>query len=86
MLPWLMIPHKQIRVKHSILETYYIKQLSCVRVVVENTFIIFNKTFWELMIKSNLHVNFFLDVVICCYILHNMIFNGKDVDIDESML
>jgi hypothetical protein len=42
--------------------------------------------FWELMIKSNLHVNFLLDVVICCCILHNMILSGKDVDIDELML
>ncbi len=35
------------------------------------------------MIKSNLHVNFLLDVVIYCCILHNMILNSKDVDIDE---
>ncbi len=41
--------------------------------------------FQELMIKSNLHVNFFLDVVIYCYILHNMTLSGKDVDIDEVM-
>lgn len=38
------------------------------------------------MIKSNLHVNFFLDVVIYCCILYNMILSGKDVDIDELML
>ncbi len=38
------------------------------------------------MIKSNLHVIFFLDVVIYCCILHNMILNDKDVDIDELML
>ncbi len=37
------------------------------------------------MIKSNLRVNSFLDVVIYCCILHNMILSGKDVDIDEFM-
>ncbi len=37
------------------------------------------------MIKSNLHVNFFRDVVIYCCILHNMILSDKDVDIDELM-
>jgi hypothetical protein len=41
--------------------------------------------FKELMIKSNLHVSFFSDVDICCYILHNMILSGKDVDINELM-
>ncbi len=41
--------------------------------------------FRELMIKSNLHVNFLLDVVIYCYILHNMILSGKDTNIDELM-
>ncbi len=39
--------------------------------------------FQELMIKSNLHVSFFSDVVICCCILRNMILSGKDVDINE---
>jgi hypothetical protein len=81
-----MVPHRKIGVKHSVLETYYIKQLSCARVVVENTFIIIKKMFRELMIKSNLLVNFLLDVVICCYILHNMILSGKDVDTDELMI
>jgi hypothetical protein len=85
LLPWLMVPHKQIGVRHLVLKTYYIKQLSHVRVVVENTFIIFKKRFWELMIKSNLHVNFLLDVVICCCILHNMILSGKDANIDALM-
>jgi len=38
-----------------------------------------------LMIKSNLHVILFPNVVICCCMLHNMIMNGKDIDIDEFM-
>jgi hypothetical protein len=38
------------------------------------------------MIKSNLHVHVFPDVVIYCCILHNMILSGKDVDIDGLML
>ncbi len=42
--------------------------------------------FRVLMIKSNLHVNFFLDVVIYCYILYNMILSGKHVNIDGLML
>ncbi len=38
------------------------------------------------MIKSNLDVYFFPNVVICCCMLHNMILNGKNVDIYELML
>jgi hypothetical protein len=59
LLPWLMAPHKQTGVRHLILEAYYIKQFFCAKVIVENTFIILKKTFWELMIKSNLHFFFF---------------------------
>jgi hypothetical protein len=56
------------------------------RVVVENSFNILKKTFKELLIKSNLNVLFFLDVVVCCCMFHNMILNGKDIDIDKLML
>jgi hypothetical protein len=35
------------------------------------------------MIKSNLDVQFFLDVVVCCCLLHNMILNKKNDDINE---
>ncbi len=38
------------------------------------------------MIKSNLDVHFFSNVVICCCMLHNMILNGKNVEIYELML
>jgi uncharacterized protein (DUF1919 family) len=81
-----MVPHKQTRARHSILEAFYNKQLSCVRVIIENSFNVLKKKCWELMIKSNLNVKFHLDVVICYSIPHNMILNGKDVDIDELML
>ncbi len=36
------------------------------------------------MMKSNLNV--LLPDVGCCCILHNMILNGKDADIDELMV
>jgi hypothetical protein len=64
----------------------YIKQLSHSRVVLENNFGILKKTFKELLIKSNLNVLFFLDVVVCCYMFHNMILSGKDINIDKLML
>jgi hypothetical protein len=55
------------------------------RIVLENNFDILKKTFKELLIKSNLHVLFFPNVVVCHCMLHNMILNGKDIDIDKLM-
>lgn len=50
-----------------------------------NNFGILKKTFQELMIKSNMFVHFFTNVIICCCMLHNMILIGKDADINELM-
>jgi len=84
LLPWLMMPHKQISVQHSILEALYDKQLSCDKIV-ENNFGILEKTLCELMIKFNLNMHFFPNVVICCCMLHNIIINEKYINIDELM-
>jgi hypothetical protein len=56
------------------------------RITIKNKFGIFKNMFKEFFIKSNLNVLFLLDVVICCCMLHNMILNGKDEDVDELML
>jgi len=56
------------------------------RIIRKNNFGILKKMFREFFIKSNLNVLFFLDLVICCCMLHNMIVNGKDEDSDELML
>jgi len=86
LLPWLMVPHKQIRIWHFCAIRLYNKQLSHSKVVLENNFGILKKTFKELLIKSNLNVLFLLDVVICSYMFHNMILSGKDINIDKLML
>jgi len=52
----------------------YNKQLFHERVVVENNVDILKKIFKELLIKSNLNVLFLLDVVVCCCMLHNLIY------------
>jgi hypothetical protein len=55
------------------------------RITIKNNFNILKKIFREYFIKSNLNVLFLLDVVICCRMLHNMILNGKDENVDELM-
>jgi hypothetical protein len=84
LLPWLVVPHKQIIVQRSILEALHNKQLSCDKVV-ENNFGMLKKTLCELMIKFNLNLHFLPNVVICCCMLHNIIINGKYINIDELM-
>ncbi len=54
--------------------------------MVENNFGILKKTFQKLMIKSNLNFFSLLNVLVCYCILHNMILNRNDVDINELML
>ncbi len=78
-----MVPHKQIQMCCYVLKVLYNKWLSHAKVMVENTFGILKETFKELMIKSNLNVLLLLDVVICYYMLHNMILNDKDFNINE---
>jgi len=80
-----MVPHEQVSVQHSILEALYNKQLSCDKVVA-NSFGILKKTLCELMIKSNLNMHFFPNVVICFCMLHNIIINGIYINIDDLML
>jgi hypothetical protein len=42
----------------------------------KNAFDISKKTFYELWLKSSFH-HLFLDVVICCCMLHNLILNWR---------
>ncbi len=50
--------------------------------MVKNSFSILKKTFQELLIKDNIHVLFTLDVIICCCVLHNLIFSGKNSNVN----
>jgi len=52
----------------------------------KNNFGILKKMCTKFFIKSNLNVLFLLYVVICCHMLHDMMLNGNDEDVDELML
>jgi hypothetical protein len=52
----------------------------------ENSFGNLNQMFWELLFKTSLNYYFLPDIVIiCCYMLRNLIMNGKDEDIETFM-
>jgi hypothetical protein len=54
-MPWLMISHKQVgNVHHTILETFYNKQLNQCRSVIENSFGILKKSFRKIAIENQL--------------------------------
>ncbi len=78
-----MVLHKTNEVWHFILEALFNWRINRAKVLIENNFNILTKSFQELMIKSNLDVQFFLDVVVCCCLLHNLILNEKNNDINE---
>ncbi len=86
LLLWLMVHHKLIGAPHSLFDKLFNKQFNHAKVIIENSFGILKKIIQELLIKSNLDVHFLPNVVIYCYILHNMIMNGKGYDIDEFMI
>jgi hypothetical protein len=80
-----MVPHKQINVKHTIIESLLNQQLFCGKSIVENAFGILKQMFMELLLKMSLDILFLLNVVIYYYMLHNLIMNGKDENIDILM-
>jgi len=87
LLPWLMIPHKQFgNIQNIIFEALYNKHLSWDISDVEMFFGILKKSFWKLLLKTNLHVLFLLDVIICRCIMYNMILDGKDFDIEALIV
>ncbi len=55
--------------------------------MVENAFGILRKSFRELFLKSNLHILFVPNVLVCCYIFHSIIIDGNlDLHIQTLMI
>ena len=83
-LPWLVVPHRG-RGNLSVAEGLFNKRLSRGRVVIENAFGILKQTFRELLVKSELEVSFMPDVILCCAILHNVLFGQAHEDVDHLL-
>jgi hypothetical protein len=84
LLPWLMVPHKQVQ-NLTVLETLFNKKLRRGRCVVENAFGILKQTFWELLVKSDLDVIFLPDVITYCAILHNILLGQSHGEVEQFM-
>jgi len=84
LLSWLMVPHRGGR-DLSVSESLFNKKLRAGRCVVENAFGILKHTFRELLLKSDLHLAFLPDVILCCAILHNILL-GQDPEQVQNLL
>jgi len=80
-----MVSHKQINVRHTVLEALLNQHLFCGKNLVVIFFGILKQMFMELLLKTSLDILFLFNVVIYCYMLHNLIMNGKDEDINILM-
>jgi len=41
--------------------------------------------FWDMILKTSLQKKILLAIVVCYCMLHNLILNGKDINIDDSI-
>lgn len=80
-----MVPHRA-HAALPVAEALFNRRLSGGRAVVENAFGLLKQTFRELHQKSDLHVAFFPDVVMCCAILHNILLKQSHDDIESLLL
>jgi hypothetical protein len=82
LLPWLLTPFKDDGRQRTYLESLYQEQHSRGRSVIENAFGILKQTWRELLVKTDMKVEFVPDLVSCCCVLHNMILATAAPDID----
>jgi hypothetical protein len=75
---WLLTPYRDGsgRAGHrTVLERLFNRKLSRGRSIIENAFGILKQSFRELLDTEDLHVAFIPDVVVCCCLLHNILFS-----------
>ena len=84
LLLWIMVPHRGPRAL-SVAEQLFNRRLRRERCVVENAFGILKQTFWELLVKSNLHVIFLPNVILCCALLHNVLLEQSPEEVHRFL-
>jgi hypothetical protein len=84
LLPWLMVPHRNVR-NLSVLETLFNRKLRRGHCVVENAFGILKQTFRELLVKSELDVVFLPDVITCFAILYNVLLRQSHDEVEQLL-
>lgn len=84
LLLWLMVLHHGGR-NLSVSEKLFNKKLRSGRCVVENTFGILKQCFRKLDQKSDLHLAFLPDVILCCVILYNILLGQTPTKVEQLL-
>lgn len=84
LLLWLMVPHRGLG-QLSVAGQLFNRRLRRGRCVVKNAFGILKETFRELLVKSQLYITFLPDVIMCCAILHNVLFDQSHEQVDQLL-
>jgi hypothetical protein len=84
LLLWLMVPHRG-HGQFLIADSLFNRRLRQGRCVVEDAFGIMKQTFRELLVKSELHVVFLPDVIICSAILYNVLFGQSHEEVEQLL-
>jgi hypothetical protein len=82
LLPWLLTPFKDDGRQRTFFQTLYQDHHSRGCSMVENTFGILKQTWRELLVKTDMKVEFIPDLMTCYCILQNMILGTSISDID----
>ena len=79
-----MTPHKK-RNNFGVLENLFNRKPHHGRYIVENAFGLLKQIFRELLRTSFLKVTFLLDVILCCTILHNILSEQSNEDVEQLL-
>lgn len=85
LLPWLMVPH-QVENQLTVAKALFNKRLQRGRSVVKNAFGILKDSFHKVLLdKSELHLTFLLDVILCSYILQNVLLQQSHEQVEDLL-
>jgi hypothetical protein len=68
---------------HNLFEMLYNRKHKQAWYVVENAFGILKKIFHELQGKIEMHINFALDYITCCCLLHNLLICCHEIYVEQ---
>jgi len=80
----IMTPYKE-EGQHTILKLLYNRKHKCGRSIIENSLGILKNNNGKLIGMYNLHITFILNVFINCRLLHNLLHNQGDLQVERLM-
>lgn len=85
LLDWMLVPYEDDGHERSVLEALFNKSHRRGRSVVENAFGLLKENWRILLNKCDLFVKIIPNVFVCCCIMHNLLLQREEVDVEELM-